>query len=140
MKHRFVALIVATTLALAMVSVAVAHNTSASLACSPQAVTLTVSGNAYPAGSTYVYAIDGGSTSGPVAANSTHQYDAGSPLVGHTAHVQFTSSDLKPQFDFVYDLTSDACVEVEVTPSPEPTPTPSATPTPEITLPPTDTD
>src|SRR6185436_6487449 len=67
---------------------------------------------------------------GPFDANisGTAVYDAGSPTVAHTAVVSFTSSDGKTQFNFVFQLSAEACVVVE---SPTPTPTPTASPTPE---------
>jgi hypothetical protein len=109
-----------------------AHNASATMVCGEQRTEVRVDGSGYPEGSTYTVAIDGAAALGPFDANTggTAVYDAGSPTVAHTAVVTFSSSDGKTQFNFVFQLSAEACV-VEQTPTPSPTSTPTASPTPE---------
>ena len=98
-----------------------AHNASATMTCGEQRTEVQVNGSQYPEGSTYTVAIDGTAALGPFDANTggTDVYDAGSPTVAHTAVVTFHSSDGKTQFDFVFELSAEACV---ATPTPTPTP------------------
>ncbi len=126
----------AVMLLLVTVGTVAAHNANATMTCGDERTEVQVTGGGYPEGSTYTVAIDGAAALGPFDANvsGTDVYDAGSPTVAHTAVVTFNSSDGKTQFNFVFQLSAEACVVVE-TPTPTPSPTPEqsvqvGTPTP----------
>jgi hypothetical protein len=120
----------AVTLLLLTAGTVAAHNASATMTCGEERTEVHVTASSYPAGSTYTVAIDGGAALGPFDANTgdTDVFDAGSPTVAHTAVVTFHSADGKTQFDFVFQLSAEACVEQTPTPTPSASATPSPTP------------
>jgi len=109
-----------------------AHDASATMTCGEEQTVVNVDGSGYPEGSTYTVAIDGAAALGPFDANTggTAVHNAGSPTVAHTAVVTFTSSDGKTQFNFVFELSAEACVEQTPTPSPTPEQSVAGTSTP----------
>lgn len=117
---------------LVMAGTVAAHDASATMTCDESGTVVNVNGSGWPAGSTYSLTIDGGSAQGPFDPNTgaTDVYDAGSPTLAHSAVVTFHSSDGQTQFDFVFELSAEACVQPTPPPTPTATPTPPPTPTP----------
>jgi hypothetical protein len=118
---------------LVMAGTVAAHDATATMTCGAGGTVVNVNGSGWPAGSTYSLTVDGGSAQGPFDANTgaTDVHDAGSPTVAHTAVVTFASSDGQTQFDFVFQLSAEACAQAtpsqstDPSQSTEPTPTPS---------------
>jgi hypothetical protein len=112
-----VALAAASLLGLVAVGAVSAHSGNATLSCVEGTPTLHVEGSNYPDGSTVSFGIDGES---PVVqnANGSSDLSAGDPFTGHTATVDFLSSDQQSQFDFHFDLSVDPCQQETPPPNP----------------------
>ncbi len=131
MRKLMAAPVAALLFLLVMAGTVAAHDATATMTCGAGGTVVNVNGSGWPAGSTYSLTVDGGSVQGPFDANTgaTDVHDAGSPTVAHTAVVTFHSADGQTQFDFVFNLSAEACAQTPPSQSTDPgqstEPTPS---------------